>query len=345
MDMAWQTSSMGGLQNFTIEKSPGAPLPVQTSAARQYSDTDVLCPQDYVYRLVSTYPAGISLSKSKTAAAISSLPPTPISSVSTIVFGNSVELQWLQPTGFTPIEYIISKPSTFNVIGTTPTEQFTDNAFDPITNFCFQIRYDHACGNASSVGIPICPINLKGTLDADNAALLEWPAYTGWNGADNVDHYTIERYSESGALISFTDVGPNVLSFSDPENATTEQVIIYRVSAHPVDPLLVPSVSDEVKIIRSSRIAFPTAFVPGSSIPENATFKIIAREEYNSSFELQIYNRWGELLFVTNNIEEGWDGTYKGNRMPEGTYVFIARFVDQAGRALKHSGNVVLLRK
>jgi gliding motility-associated-like protein len=100
-----------------------------------------------------------------------------------------------------------------------------------------------------------------------------------------------------------------------------------------------------VKIIRSSRIAYPTAFVPGSSIEDNATFKVIAREEYNDSFELQIYNRWGELIFITNNIDEGWDGTYKGNRMPEGTYVFIARFIDQAGRTLKHSGNVVLLRK
>lgn len=344
IELAWQTSSTGGLQNFTIQKNPGAPLPVQAPATRQYTDNDVLCPQDYSYRLVANYPAGQSFSKFRSAAAISSIPPPPINSASTIVSGNSVELQWLQPAGFTPTEYDVAKSSILNVIGTTPIEQFTDNAFDPATNLCYQIRYDDACGNISSVGVPICPINLKGTLDTDNDALLEWSAYTGWNGAGNVDHYTIERYTESGTLISFQDVG-TALSYTDPESETTEQIIIYRVSAHPVDPSFVPSVSDEVKIVRSSRIAFPTAFVPGSSIVENATFKIIAREEYNSSFEMQIYNRWGELIFITNDINEGWDGTYKGNRMPEGTYVFIARFIDRAGRTLKHSGNVVLLRK
>jgi gliding motility-associated-like protein len=350
MDLAWQTSSMGSLQTFSIQKNPGNPVPVQGPAIRQYADLDVECPQSYTYRLVSNYPSGISLSKTRTAAAISSIPPPAINTVSTIVQGNSVELQWLQPGGFTPTEYVVSKPSALNVIGTTASPAFTDPEFDPLTNLCYQIRYSDACGNASAVGVPICPLNLTGHLDTApgpgiNDAILEWSAYTGWNGAANVDHYTIERYNEGGTLISFTDVGPNVFNFRDPESASAEQVIIYRISAHPLDPLLVPSVSDEVQIIRSNRIAFPTAFVPGSSISDNATFKAIAREEYNASFELQVYNRWGELLFITNDINEGWDGTYRGNKMPEGTYVFIARFVDQAGRTLKHSGNVVLLRK
>jgi len=66
---------------------------------------------------------------------------------------------------------------------------------------------------------------------------------------------------------------------------------------------------------------------------------------YNNAFEMQIFNRWGELLFATTHIEAGWDGTYKRNKMPEGPNVFIAKFTDQAGRTLKHSGNVVLLRK
>jgi gliding motility-associated-like protein len=50
-------------------------------------------------------------------------------------------------------------------------------------------------------------------------------------------------------------------------------------------------------------------------------------------------------MFLTTDIQQGWDGTYKGNKMPEGTYVYIAKFVDTAGRTLKLSGNVVLLRK
>jgi hypothetical protein len=44
-------------------------------------------------------------------------------------------------------------------------------------------------------------------------------------------------------------------------------------------------------------------------------------------------------------ISEGWDGSFKGNKMPEGTYTFIVRIVDRAGRNIKESGSVLLLRK
>ena len=60
---------------------------------------------------------------------------------------------------------------------------------------------------------------------------------------------------------------------------------------------------------------------------------------------MKIFNRWGELLFATSDISTGWDGTYRGNDMPEGTYTFIANITDRAGRTFKRSGSVLLLRK
>ena len=148
----------------------------------------------------------------------------------------------------------------------------------------------------------------------------------------------------NGTLLSSVDVGQST-TYNDSDNADDEQLIFYRIVAQPNDPLVTASVSNELRIIKSNRIAYPSAFVPNSTIEENRTFRVIAKEQYNVAFEMQIFNRWGELLFATTNIEEGWDGTYKGNKMPEGTYVFVAKFTDQAGRTLKHSGNVVLLRK
>ena len=60
---------------------------------------------------------------------------------------------------------------------------------------------------------------------------------------------------------------------------------------------------------------------------------------------MQIFNRWGELMFYTDNLAEGWDGRYKGTLMPEGTYVFRATITDQAERSFERSGTLVLLRK
>ncbi len=51
------------------------------------------------------------------------------------------------------------------------------------------------------------------------------------------------------------------------------------------------------------------------------------------------------MLFVTENIDEGWDGQFRGSLMPEGTYVFRATVTDQTGRTFEESGPFVLLRK
>ena len=67
--------------------------------------------------------------------------------------------------------------------------------------------------------------------------------------------------------------------------------------------------------------------------------------QYVVAFDMQIFNRWGELLFSTNDIQSGWDGTFRGNEMPEGTYTFIAHITDRAGRTFERSGSVLLLRR
>ena len=60
---------------------------------------------------------------------------------------------------------------------------------------------------------------------------------------------------------------------------------------------------------------------------------------------MAIYNRWGELLFITNNPEEGWDGTYHNKPAPQGTYLYSALIIDYEGKKYEKRGNVVLLRK
>jgi gliding motility-associated-like protein len=60
---------------------------------------------------------------------------------------------------------------------------------------------------------------------------------------------------------------------------------------------------------------------------------------------MKIFNRWGELLFTASNIDDEWDGTFKGKTQPEGTYVFSAEIVDEAGRTSTRSGSIVLLSR
>jgi gliding motility-associated-like protein len=57
-----------------------------------------------------------------------------------------------------------------------------------------------------------------------------------------------------------------------------------------------------------------------------------------------IYNRWGQKLFETHDINEGWDGTYKGTDAPAQAYVYLIKLRDAQGNEIVRSGSVVLIR-
>ncbi|MFB1003620.1 MAG: gliding motility-associated C-terminal domain-containing protein, partial [Bacteroidia bacterium] len=70
----------------------------------------------------------------------------------------------------------------------------------------------------------------------------------------------------------------------------------------------------------------PTAFSPnGDNL--NDVYNLAALG-YVDMFSLTIANRWGEILFKSNDSNIGWDGTYKGELVQNGSYVFIVNFRD-----------------
>ena len=50
------------------------------------------------------------------------------------------------------------------------------------------------------------------------------------------------------------------------------------------------------------------------------------RASFPVGMKFAIFNRWGEILFESYNDEYGWDGTYGGNVMQDGTYTWRIRF-------------------
>jgi gliding motility-associated-like protein len=60
-------------------------------------------------------------------------------------------------------------------------------------------------------------------------------------------------------------------------------------------------------------------------------FKVIFPLQY-SKFRFQIFNRFGEKTFETNDINRGWDGRYKGQLQPIGVYAWQV-FITETGKA------------
>ena len=336
--LTWSTSA-AGISDYAITKSNNPAL-AAGSAATSLDDAAVSCGTDYCYQLTSNYANGSqSISLEKCGTAISTAVPTVPSSISTVVSSdnNAVALEWTQDPSFTADLYTVVKSGA--TVGTTATPNFTDNAYAPDAGFCYAISYRDVCGNKSAVSSQVCPIIISSQLQADNVINLFWTAYNGWS--NGVDHYVLEKFNAQGQLLSSVDTGLGT-SFVDDVEDFVNQVYLFRVTAFPIEAGIANSVSNTITVIKEPNLFHPTSFTPNSD-GLNDIFKVFG--QFTATVEFKIFNRWGELLFLTTDLNKGWDGTYKGNVMPEDTYVFRAKLTDLAGRRSERSGTIVLLRK
>ncbi len=102
---------------------------------------------------------------------------------------------------------------------------------------------------------------------------------------------------------------------------------------------------DIVEVKLAGFITFPNAFMPrpsGGVSDVNAVFKPVYRDI--DTYTLQIFNRWGQLLFETNDINEGWDGIFKGELSPQAVYVWKASGTYSSGKEFHKTGSVLLVR-
>lgn len=88
-------------------------------------------------------------------------------------------------------------------------------------------------------------------------------------------------------------------------------------------------------------IFVPNAFTPNSD-NHNEFFK--AYGEPVKEYDFRIYNRWGELMFLTNNIEVGWDGKKNGVLSPNDTYIYVIKLTDAVDEKHEVKGSFTLLK-
>jgi gliding motility-associated-like protein len=88
----------------------------------------------------------------------------------------------------------------------------------------------------------------------------------------------------------------------------------------------------------------PNAFSPnGDGINDLLFVRIFNRFE-DISFELIIYNRYGQQMFKTTDLSIGWDGTYKNTLQPTGAYGYHLSFICPDGQRVVKKGNVSIIR-
>jgi len=161
---------------------------------------------------------------------------------------------------------------------------------------------------------------------------------------DSVTIYTGDSYNiePTTNCVSFTWFPPAGLSSTIISNpvATPEISTKYFVTGVTADGC---STIDSIAIIveDGAILAMPNAFTPGNGV--NSVFKINMLGQAQLNY-FRVFNRWGNLVFETKDINEGWDGAYKGQPQPFGVFIYEVQAVTESGKIITKRGNITLLR-
>ena len=102
------------------------------------------------------------------------------------------------------------------------------------------------------------------------------------------------------------------------------------------------SVASDSTDVLTSILVMPNTFTPNND-QINDVYKVKSYQNI-VEFHAYIFNRWGQKLYEWTNLEGGWDGTYRGNDVKQGTYFVLVKAKGADGQTYNIRKDVNLLR-
>lgn len=210
--------------------------------------------------------------------------------------------------------------------------EYTDNnAKTSELSYCYRMSYENSCGQKVPVSEPICTILLN-----KNLTTLNWtgdsPILSGF------EEYTVVQ-TGSGGSSEDIPVQKNT-SYTVKLNNQSDLEYNFLVRAVSLDGNF-ESLSNIINYRRSAGVFIPDAFTPNG---DGYNDILEAKSEQLQSFNMSVMNRWGVVVFHSDDITEGWDGTVEGTNAPVGYYYYKMTFVDDINQTVEKSGTFMLLR-
>jgi gliding motility-associated-like protein len=105
----------------------------------------------------------------------------------------------------------------------------------------------------------------------------------------------------------------------------------------------IDSTSQNIYIAHEMLFWVPDVFTPNGDEMNDTFGPKGYRLEYLQHYEMQIYSQWGEIIFVSNEVDLFWDGKLRsGILAPIDTYIWSILMVDENGKRTRHNGTVTL---
>lgn len=120
-----------------------------------------------------------------------------------------------------------------------------------------------------------------------------------------------------------------------PQESTDYSVIATDESGNKKTALI------SVEVSNCQALFVPNAFTPNGD-GRHDEFKAVGNGI--QKFEMIILSRAGKVVFTSNNIDKGWDGSFNGNPVEMGTYVYSIKYIDELNKPHTINGHVNVIR-
>jgi gliding motility-associated-like protein len=244
-----------------------------------------------------------------------------------------------------------SKIDTKSKINGEENYSFIDNDVDVQghTYFYTVAITDNECDNIFAHSDTANNIVLEMKASQGDEIAITWLPYYGF--AQRLDSYDIFRRTQIEPVFQFSgNVPATQLDYSETvwEAASGGGKFYYQVSANENNTNIYgfqdKSFSNIVEMSKEAITYIPNTFCPASQIEANRVFKPVNSYVDAQEYIFSIYDRWGSLIFTTNDINAGWDGTVNGNPAAAGVYSYTLTYRLDKKNFYNTHGRVTLLR-
>jgi|GEM_PF-3370522 len=225
---------------------------------------------------------------------------------------------------------------------------YVDSDKDPGSAiYVYRLAIVDSCGFEDSYSQESSNILLQVNADSGNRTnTLIWTPYRQWAGT--VGSYRIFRSEDNNfPFFPYANVAGDRTYFVDNVGTETDynenSQYCYKVEAVEMENpygLNQGSKSNAACAVQENVMFIPNAIVIGGN---NVLFKPIGGYFEKDNYLMQIYDRWGHLLFETKDYTLGWNGTQNGAYVQEGVYAYRIKFFSGDGKEFSRDGTVTVL--
>ena len=207
-------------------------------------------------------------------------------------------------------------------------------------SYCYTLQYEDVCARKSAPTSPACTIHLQ----VNDLEELVWTTETPLIPQSSIVSQTVHYKDMNEIIQTEARVGLSVQEYKPALSQEDEMdEVIYFIEM--VDNKGNTSRSNEVRIPLRLQAFVPEVFTPNLD-GTNDELEIKGRRIKSvNSYVFEVYNRWGERVYSSNNPAKTWAGfDNNGKALPPSTYSYFLRLIRKDGEVIQKRGSISLVR-